>query len=198
MNYSKNLIQYTLERGLYMKNINLKKITYDNLETAVKIQNTIFPEEDGRVNFLEAINHDPYRKEMDYYIAYAEATPIGVTGIYAYHEYPETAWLGWFGILPEFRNVGYGSFIFDLTEILARKKKYKEFRLYTDDTFQDAQKLYTKKGMIKEIYDNPDDKDPYYPDDANTYIFSKSLTAEEITLWNSKPLGLKEQGMKEH
>lgn len=181
-----------------MNNINIQKITYDNLELAVQIQNEIFPDEDGRQNFIEAVEKDPYRQEMDYYIVYDKETPIGVTGIYSYHEYPNTAWLGWFGILPNLRKNGYGSQVFDLTEQLAIDKGYKEFRLYTDDTFQNAQKLYTKKGMIKEIYDNPDDKDPYYPEDANTYIFSKSLTDTPIELWNNKILGLKEQGMKEH
>ena len=58
-----------------------EKITYDNLELACKIQNTIFPEEDARQNFIEQINQDPYRKEQDYSIVYVDNEPIGVTGI---------------------------------------------------------------------------------------------------------------------
>ena len=46
-------------------NIKLDRITKDNLELACKIQNTIFPEEDGRQNFIEQINQDPYRKKRD-------------------------------------------------------------------------------------------------------------------------------------
>lgn len=59
---------------------------------------------------------------MDYYIVYLENIPIGVTGIYSYNEYPEDAWLGWFGILEEYRNNGYGGIILDKTIELARKK----------------------------------------------------------------------------
>ena len=58
------------------------KIDQENLELACQIQNKIFPEEDARQNFIEQINKDPYRKEIDYYIVYFENMPIGVTGIY--------------------------------------------------------------------------------------------------------------------
>ena len=50
--------------------------------------------------------------------------------------------------------------------------------------------------MIEELYDNPNDKDEYF--DAEIYIYSLSLTEEQIDLWNNKTLGLKEQGEKEH
>lgn len=66
--------------------IRFVKIVFANLELACEIQNKIFPEEDARQNFIEQINKDPYRKEMDYYIVYTENVPIGVTGIYSYNE----------------------------------------------------------------------------------------------------------------
>lgn len=179
-------------------NIVFQKITKENLNLASSIQNEIFPEEDGTANFVECIEKDPYRKELDFYIAYDGDIPIGVTGVYSYHEYPEDAWLGWFGILEEYRKQGYGSEVFDLTVDLAKSKGYKNLRLYSDDSFQAAHRLYTSKGMIKEIYDNELDVDPYAPENLITYIFSLSLTAEKVSNWNNKILGLKEQGMKEH
>lgn len=66
--------------------IRFVKIVFANLELACEIQNKIFPEEDARRNFIEQINKDPYRKEMNYYIVYTENVPIGVTGIYSYNE----------------------------------------------------------------------------------------------------------------
>lgn len=179
-------------------NIIFKKITRDNLSLASKIQNEIFPREDGTANFIECIEKNPYRKELDYYIAYDNATPIGVTGIYSYHEYPEDAWLAWYGILPTFRNKGYGTEVFNLTVELAKEKGYRNLRLYSEDTFAEAHRLYFKHGMVKEIYDNELDKDPYEAEGSVTYIFSMSLTEEKVTNWNNKILGLKEQGMKEH
>ena len=47
---------------------------------------------------------------------------FGVTGIYSYNEYPDDAWLGWYGILPKYRSKGYGSIVFDKTVELAKKK----------------------------------------------------------------------------
>lgn len=177
--------------------INFKKIIDDNLELAVSIQNEIFPDEDGRENFIECVEHNPYRKELDFYVAYDGDLPIGVTGVYSYHEYPDDAWLGWFGILPNLRCKGYGNKVLDMTIDMARDKGYKNLRLYSDESFVDAHRLYKSKGMIQEIYDNPDDKDPYEPEGLKTYIFSISLNDEKVKLWNNKTLGLKEQGMKE-
>lgn len=173
-----------------------ERIDIDNLELACKIQNEIFPEEDGRQNFVEQINKDPYRKEQDYYIVYVNDTPVGVTGIYSYHEYPESAWLGWFGILEKYRHNGYGKMALDKTIELAKEKQYTRFRLYTDEFATDAHKLYESRGLIKEEYDNPDDKDNYI--DARIFIYSKSLNAEPLEKWNNKILGLKEQSDKEH
>ena len=177
-------------------NIIFERITYDNLELACKIQNTIFPEEDGRQNFIEQINKDPYRKEQDYSIVYIDNEPIGVTGIYSYHEYPESAWLGWFGILSEHRGKGYGKAALETTIEIAKQKGYKKFRLYTDEFATDAHRLYESCGLIKELYDNPNDKDEFI--EADIYIYSKSLTEEPIDLWNNKIIGIKEQSYKEH
>ena len=178
------------------ENINFIRINKKNIELACKIQNAIFPEEDARQNFIEQINNDPYRKEMDYYIVYFKEIPIGVTGIYSYNEYPNTAWLGWFGILCEYRNRGYGGIVLDKTIELAREKGYTEFRLYTDEFAKSAHKIYESRGLIKELYDNPNDKDEYFI--ADIYIYSISLTDKPIDLWNNKVLGLKEQGEKEN
>lgn len=84
----------------------------------------------------------------------------------------------------------------DKTIQLAREKKYAKFRLYTDEFAKSAHKLYKSRGMIEELYDNPEDKDEYF--DAKIYIYSLSLTDEPIDLWNNRILGLKEQGEKEH
>ncbi len=176
--------------------IRFVKIVFSNLELACEIQNKIFLEEDARQNFIEQINKDPYRKEMDYYIVYTENVPIGVTGIYSYNEYPDDAWLGWFGILEEYRKNGYGGIVLDKTIELAKEKGYKKFRLYTDEYAKSAHKLYESRGLVKELYDNENDKDEYFI--ADIYIYSISLTEEPVDLWDNKILGLKEQGEKEN
>ena len=178
------------------KEIEFERITKDNLEIACKVQNKIFPEEDARQNFIEQINHDPYRKEMDYCIVYLNNIPIGVTGVYSYNEYPEDAWLGWFGILKEYRKNGLGGLVLDKTIKIAKEKGYKNFRIYTDEYATSAHKLYESRNMIKEDYDREDDKDEYFI--ADIYIYSMSLEDKKVELWNNKFLGLKEQGAKEN
>ena len=39
-------------------NIKFEKVTKDNLELAVSIQNRIFSDEDGRQNYIEGINNE--------------------------------------------------------------------------------------------------------------------------------------------
>lgn len=176
--------------------MNLKyiEVTTDNLDLAVSIQNQIFPGEDGRQNYIEGITNDPYRKEMTNYIVYLNDTPIGVVGLYSYNEYPNSAWLSWYGVLKEYRNHGYGSLIFDFFSELSLKKGYTSIHVYTDDEFDKAIKLYEKKGMKRESYQNELESDYI---NSTTIIFSKSLVKDKIEKWNNKFLGLTAQSEKE-
>ena len=70
--------------GSEIVKLNFVEVTYDNLELAVRIQNCIFPLEDGRANYIEGITNDPYRKEMVNYIVFDNNEPIGVVGLYSY------------------------------------------------------------------------------------------------------------------
>ncbi len=175
-------------------NIKYVEVGSNNLEVAVKIQNTIFPLEDGRQNYIEGITNDPYRKEMVNYIVYDNEIPIGVVGLYSYNEYPSDAWLSWFGVLQKYRQKGYGSKIFDFFEELALKKGYTSIRVYTDDKFDKAISLYEKKRMIKEFYKNVLEGEEI---NNGTIIYSKSLTKEHTKKWNNKFLGLTAQSEKE-
>lgn len=176
--------------------MNLKYVEVDsnNLELAVNIQNTIFPLEDGRQNYIEGITNDPYRKEMVNYIVYDNEIPIGVVGLYSYNEYPRDAWLSWFGVLQEYRQKGYGSKIFDFFENLALKKGYTSIRVYTDDEFDKAILLYEKKKMVKEFYKNALESEEI---NNGTIIYSKSLIKKQTEKWNNKFLGLTAQSEKE-
>lgn len=177
--------------------INLKYIEIDNnnLDLAIKIQNEIFPFEDGRKNYIEGITNDPYRKEMINYIVYNEECPIGVVGLYSYNEYPKDSWLSWFGVLEKYRNKGYGSKIFNFFKELSIRKGYESIRVYTSNEFESAIKLYIKNGMTKEYYKNELESEEV---NNETIIFSKSLTNNETKKWNNKFLGLTEQSEKEN
>ena len=175
-------------------NLRYVETNNENLDLAVKIQNTIFPLEDGRQNYIEGITKDPYRKEMINYIVYDNEVPVGVVGLYSYNEYPSDAWLSWFGVLKEFRQKGYGSKIFDFFEKLSLEKGYTSIRVYTDSKFDKAMLLYEKKEMIKEYYKNQLESEEI---NNSTIIYSKSLTKENTKKWNNKFLGLTAQSEKE-
>lgn len=57
-------------------NISFQKITKDNLHLASEIQNEIFPYEDGTQNFIDCIEQNPYRKELDFCIVFDGKLPI--------------------------------------------------------------------------------------------------------------------------
>lgn len=175
-------------------NLKYVEIEIDNYDLAVKIQNAIFPLEDGRQNYMEGITNDPYRKEIINYIVYDNEVPVGVVGLYSYNEYPLDAWLSWFGVLKEYRQKGYGSEMFDFFRNLAAKKGYTSIRVYTDDEFDKAILLYQKKQMIKEFYHNELESEEI---NKSTIIYSKSLTKEKTTKWDNKFLGLTAQSEKE-
>ena len=72
---------------------------------------------------------------------------------------------------------------------------FKEFRLYTDEFAKDAHRLYESRGLEKELYDNPDDKDNFI--DAKIFIYSKSLDNKPVKKWNNKMCGIKRTKAKE-
>lgn len=169
-------------------------VDFRNYRDAIKIQNTIFPREDGTINILAALDKELFIKTSGinygndyarYYIGYENGKQIGITGIYHYQE--DEAWLAWFGILPHYRKLGYGKKLLEKTMELAKKQNYKTMRLYTDKIDNaTAIILYEKLGFIGEKYTAEE-----LPFDCR--IYSKSLTDDKITLWNNRNLNLSTQ-----
>lgn len=174
-----------------------EKVSSNNLSLAIKTQNAIFPKENGALNlkasadtkFVEEVYGKNYRKSVDFWICKNEnGETMGITGIYVYVEYPEDAWCGWFGIVPEKQRMGYGKKLFQWTIEKAREMGFKNFRLYTGLVENDiAVELYRKVGMVEEKYVAEDMKD------EKIVIFSKSLTAKDPEKFGSKMLFLKKQ-----
>ena len=174
-------------------------VDFTNYKKAIEIQNKIFPNEDGTINILASLDRDLFKKKtgMDYeddnvkyYIAYDNNEAIGITGLYYYDSV--SAWLGWFGVLPDKRRKSYGKRILEKTMELARQKGFKTMRLYTDAIENaDAIKLYKKMGFVGEKYSA---EELLY----DCHIYSKSLCNEKVDLWNNKKLGLAYQSQLDH
>ena len=68
--------------------IHLVRVTKENVHTAVRLQNTIFPEYNGEANYMDSIEG---RTDSKYSIVYDGDTCVGITGLYTYSEDPASA-----------------------------------------------------------------------------------------------------------
>lgn len=156
-----------------------------NINLATSIQHTIFSDECAYVNYKYEI--DTNYKKNKYFIIRWNAIPTGVIGLYMDDEIDnESIWLGWFGILPEFRNKGIGRK--SILDMMEKVKKYnkKYFRLYTNDKdASTARPLFRNVMQLYENYNNPNN----YNYNGNYLIYS--LCDEKVSLWNNKLLNLK-------
>ena len=170
--------------------IEFEELNEDNLARGGVIQNKIFPEENGSEDLRESVYKEipSHQFMINYYLPKIDNRYVGITGLYAYKNYPSDAWLAWFGILENERRKGYATKILKQTMDRARELGFETLRLYTDkEDNQNAIKLYEKFGMTSEVYDNPDD--PHF-EFSNTLIYSISLTNSKLELWNNKNLDL--------
>lgn len=178
------------------KGLSFEPLSEDNLDLITKIQNEIFPQESAAQNYIEALEKNPYRRELSNWLVFNGKKPIGVVGCYSYHEYPLTAWLGWFGVLKEERGKKFGSTIFHFWIDYAKRSGYTEARLYTDKVSnKDVLGFYKHEGMIEEEYLNTSESSEVTD---TTLIFSLSLTDKSIEKWNDKFLELSEQLKKQN
>ena len=170
-----------------------------NYKEAIKIQNSIFPKENGALNILASLDRELFIKStglnyeddhVKYYLAKIDDKFVGITGIYYYDL--DSAWLAWYGILKEYRKKGIGRELLRKTIALVTSMDFKYMRLYTDFVDNhDAIKLYEKEGFIGEKYTF--EKLAY-----DCRIYSKSLIDSNINLWNNKNLNLSYQSELDH
>jgi GNAT superfamily N-acetyltransferase len=174
-------------------------VDHANYKEAIKIQNRIFPDEDGTINILASLDRDTLinktgidydEDHVKYYIAYDNGEAIGITGLYYLDD--ESAWLAWFGVLPDKRRRSYGRRILEETMRIVKQRGFKTMRLYTDIVDNaDAARLYEKLGFVGEKYSA--EKLPY-----DCWIYSKSLYDEMVVPWGDKNLGLSHQTQLDH
>ena len=170
--------------------LDFDELDANNLKSAIKMQNNIFPLENGAEDLKESVeNRVPSHQIIQkYWLAKINYKFIGITGIYAYKIAPKDAWLGWFGVIQEERGNGYATQILDWTINKAKQLGFETIRLYTDEEDNaQAINLYKKQGFVGEIYNNPED---IHFEISKTLIYSKNLIGEKTTLWANKYLGL--------
>lgn len=160
-----------------------------NFKLAYEIEKQIFPTDPDYQGF--------YHKAMDpqlydtCYLVYLEDNLIGITGTYIEDFDPESIWLDWFGILPEYRRKGYGKTV--LLDTIYYCQQFSNFEyLRLDTTYYEnrpALFLYDKVMDLKEDYtieDTETDKHQYL-------IYTYNLKRTGYTKpWNNRFIDLVE------
>lgn len=164
-------------------------ITMENIILATETEMKFWPDSCAFNSYLRA-----YQKGKPYWLVYDNNKLVGMSGIYDYPELgePDTAWLGWFGVLEEYRGSGYGKAI--LLETLNRAKDmvYKILRLYSskrEDLCPNAIPFYTK--LSKQFNGFVEDYTLEQPE-MQRIVVSFSLDGNPISKWNNRNLFLDE------
>jgi len=159
---------------------------YDEAMQGYAIQKNLWPDCADFSHFKFALDeNNPYYK---YYFIKAGKDNAGIIGTYLEKASADCIWLGWYGILPEFRSKGYGkSALLQIIDICKEYKVFKNFRAYTSNYDSIAFGVYESVMDLKEDYVNKDDKVDY-----EVYIYTKSLSKEKALPWSNKYIGINE------
>jgi ribosomal protein S18 acetylase RimI-like enzyme len=84
------------------------------------------------------------------YLAKIEAQTIGVMGLYQQVDSQnDVAWVGWFGIRPQFRRQGWGKIMIEQLKKYARQFGFQQLWVYTNSPNLAAVSFYESSGFVK-------------------------------------------------
>ena len=158
----------------------LKKITTQkDIELVKSFFYKLFVDEAGYdlIHFKQSVSGKHEFKRLEYYFGCENNAIVGVCGLYA--NQTDECWLGWFGVLPEYRKRGFATAMLNLLTETMKNYGYKICRIYTDAvTNKDAVCLYIKQGFKQ---------DSAYI--GNIITMSKSLDGvTKAKKWQGKPV----------
>lgn len=152
-----------------------------NFKEVLKIKHKLFPESKSDEDYAKYFNN---KIKSNYYLVLKNNKPCATIGWYDFDNKNNNAFVGWFGVLPEYQGKGIGKEILNFIIKEVKTLKYNYLRVYTDkiENFIST-KLYDKLFDIKEDY-------TYSDKIGNTnkfLIYTKFLTGKK-ELWNNTPL----------
>ena len=161
-------------------------VTPKNLDLALELYRSIFPKENPNNTCFE----ESGAPDFHYCIVYDSTVdqpmgfPVGIRGLYTEKADPESAFLGWFGVLEQFRRQRYGTRILNFFEEDAKANGYKYARIYTGETNEVARRFYEFAGYTCETLDY--DTTDYAGEQV--VIYSKTLCDDPVPPWNNRKL----------
>ena len=130
----------------------LKEIrTLYEVDIVKSFYHDVFPEEPKYdcIEFTNSVTGNHNYDFLRYYLAIEDNNIVGFCGIYSNNK--EEAWLGWFGIRPEFRRKGYAQRMLNMLSYIMLEKGYRYCRLYTDKVINNnAYLLYRKNKFVED------------------------------------------------
>jgi GNAT superfamily N-acetyltransferase len=182
-----------------VKEFHLAELSLGDLENAVKLTTTVFPNDGDHPKrcFEASLNPNDERNQeylreigvdsLKYWVAKdMDGAILGIAGFYTTpYDKADAGWVGWYCVDPKARGLGVGTQLLNRAEEEALSQKKQVLRLYTSDrdTMKTANLQYEKRGY-KEIHREPSKTTP----GIRIIIRQKDLT--------SPSTGVPDQSMK--
>ena len=82
-----------------------QKLSKQNYLEVLKIKHLLFPESNSDEDYDKYLSGE---NKSNYYLVLKDGTPCATIGWYEIKEKGTNAFVGWFGVLPEFQGLGIG------------------------------------------------------------------------------------------
>lgn len=161
--------------------VTFQKLNKENYEEILKIKHLLFPESNSDEDYLKYFNNEV---KSNYYLILNDNIPCATIGWYDFDNKNKNAFVGWFGVKPEYQHKGIGRAALQYIINEVKSLKYDYLRVYTDEVVNSISViLYTKMFDIKEKYTYPDK----IGKTNNFVVFTKFLSNKQKK-WNNTPL----------
>ncbi|MBQ4557855.1 MAG: GNAT family N-acetyltransferase [Clostridia bacterium] len=156
-----------------------QKLSKDNYKDVLNIKHQLFPESNSDDDYEEYFNDVT---KSNYYLILKDDCECATIGWYEYNS--KNAFVGWFGVLPEFQQNGIGHEILNYIIAEVKKMKYDYLRVYTDKVVNYVStKLYDKLFDLREDYTYPDKIGS-----TNNFVIYTKFLSDKKEKWNNTPL----------
>lgn len=156
-----------------------EKLTKQNYDDVIKIKHKLFPESNSDEDYKSYFNNET---PSNYYLILQNNKPCATIGWYEFDK--KNAFIGWFGVLPEYQRKGIGTKVLDFIMKEVASLCYSYLRVYTDKVVNKVSTiLYDKKFDLVEDYKYPDKIGK-----TNNFVVYTKFLSQEKQKWNNMPL----------
>ena len=164
-----------------MTKLTFETLNKSNITDVLRIKHNLFPESSSDEDYDKYFNDEV---KSNYYLIRLNNIPCATIGWYDFDNTNKDAFVGWFGVLPEYQGKGIGKECLKYIINEVKRLEFKYLRVYTDKIVNlISTKMYDKTFDLRENYLYPDK----IGNTKNFVIYTKFLTNEQEK-WNDRPL----------